>query len=78
MKANGLAPIDMGTVCSFGLMVPNMKENGKRIKHVVKESSPIQMAIHMKVNGKTTKPTDSVSTSMPNPRPSMKAIGSTI
>jgi hypothetical protein len=45
---------------------------------VVKESSPIQMAIHMKVNGKTTKPTDSVSTSMPNPRPSMKAIGSTI
>jgi hypothetical protein len=77
-KANGLALIDKVTGCSFGQMEPNMKDYGKKIKPVVKESLPIQMVTHMKANGKTTKPTDSVCTFITNPKPSMKGTGSTI
>ncbi len=44
-------PKGMEQVNKYGKMVLNMKENGNKIKHVVKANFTIQMEIYMKVNG---------------------------
>ena len=58
----------------FGLMEPNMKENGVIIRPTVKVNSGMQTETCTTENGRTTKPTDSESTSM-STEPNMKATG---
>lgn len=77
-KANGSAPIDTDMAYNIGLMEPNTKVSGRRTRPVERESSPIRMVTHMRVNGKTTKPMDLEYISMPNPKPNMKVTGNTI
>ena len=42
----------------FGQMEPDMKENGKRIKLMVRENSGMLMEMSLMENGWTTKPMD--------------------
>ena len=51
MKVIGAEECAMDKEQCFGLMVPNMKENGSTTKHMVKEFSIILMAILMKASG---------------------------
>ena len=61
IKVNGLDQIDRVLVYNTGLMEPNTKATGKRIRHVERENSLMPIVTPIKVNGKTTKPMDTVS-----------------
>lgn len=77
-KANGSAPIDTDTAYNIGPMEPNTKVSGRRTRPVERESSPILMATHMRVNGRMIKPTGLEYISTLSPKPNMKVTGNTI
>ena len=51
MKVSGLVIKEMVMVYRYGLMVQNMKENGKKIGLKVKESSIMLMVIFLRASG---------------------------
>ena len=51
----------MDLVSKFGLTMQSMKENGGKIRLMVKESFGMLTEIYMKENGRMTRPTDTVS-----------------
>jgi len=57
-KENGKEALEMGLEPKGGLMEHAIPVSGKTTKHLVKESSPTQMVIPMRVNGLTTKQMD--------------------
>ena len=58
----------------YGLIMPDMKASGERIKLMAVESSGMQMAISMRASGKMIRLTGMVSTFM-SMALNMKAIG---
>jgi len=68
--------MDMGF--KYGLMEPNIKEIGKKTRHVEKENLFMQMEIIMKVSGKMIKLMDSVHMSILKLERVTKVIGKMI
>ena len=56
--ANGLEIIEMAKEFKYGQMVRDMKENGKKIKLVVKVNLDMSMVMSLMVNGKMIKQMD--------------------
>lgn len=65
-------------VFKYGLMEPNIKEIGKKTRHVERENLFMQMAIIMKVSGKMIKLMDLVHMSILKLEHVTKVIGKTI
>lgn len=77
-KDNGQDLIDMDMGFKYGLMEPNIKEIGKKTRHVEKENLFMQMEIIMKVSGKMIKLMDSVHMSILKLERVTKVIGKMI
>ena len=77
-KDNGQDLIDIDMVFKYGLMEPNIKEIGKKTRHVERENLFMQMAIIMKVSGKMIKLMDLVHMSILKLEHVTKVIGKTI
>lgn len=78
IRANGWVQTDKDLGYKSGLMVLNIKEIGKKIKHSEKENLYMQMEMFTKVSGKTIKPVVLESTSMQSLKLNMKDTGKMI